>query len=116
MFTGMILIWRGSEASIPNGYHLCDGTAGTPDLRDRFVLGAGHDFNPDETGGSDIHSHTYSGGDHTHSLPTISSAAPGPGAVLDLTASTSGQSGVSGTTGDSSSMPPYYALCYIMKT
>jgi hypothetical protein len=39
--TGMICLWSGSSASIPAGYHACDGTNGTPDLRDKFVLGAG---------------------------------------------------------------------------
>jgi len=39
--TGMIMLWYGTAGSVPTGYHICDGTAGTPDLRDLFVLGAG---------------------------------------------------------------------------
>lgn len=39
--TGMVVIWTGASTSIPSGYVLCDGTNGTPDLRDQFVLGAG---------------------------------------------------------------------------
>jgi microcystin-dependent protein len=39
---GTILIWSGSIATIPLGFHLCDGTNGTPDLRSRFVYGAGN--------------------------------------------------------------------------
>ena len=35
-----IIIWSGSVATIPDGWQLCDGTGGTPDLRDRFVMGA----------------------------------------------------------------------------
>lgn len=39
------MIWSGSVASIPAGWQLCDGTSGTPDLRSRFVYGAGSDVN-----------------------------------------------------------------------
>lgn len=39
--TNMIVFWSGSSASIPTGWHLCDGTVGTPDLRDLFVVGGG---------------------------------------------------------------------------
>lgn len=38
---GTIVIWSGSEDNIPSGWHLCDGTNGTPDLRSKYVLGAG---------------------------------------------------------------------------
>ena len=38
---GLILLWSGSQASIPSGWVLCDGTNSTPDLRGRFVIGAG---------------------------------------------------------------------------
>lgn len=37
---GMIIMWFRPIAEIPNGWHLCDGTDGYPDLRDKFVLGA----------------------------------------------------------------------------
>lgn len=44
--TGMIMQWSGSLASIGvgglAGWHLCDGSAGTPDLRDKFIIGAGN--------------------------------------------------------------------------
>lgn len=40
---GVIVIWHGNTGSIPDGWHLCDGTNGTPDLRSRFVYGAGSD-------------------------------------------------------------------------
>lgn len=39
--TGMILIWSGSSGTVPAGWHICDGTTGTVDLRDWFILGAG---------------------------------------------------------------------------
>ena len=38
--TGVIVMWYGAIASIPIGWALCDGTNGTPDLRDKFVIGA----------------------------------------------------------------------------
>lgn len=41
VISGMILLWNGLSTNIPAGYVLCDGTNGTPDLRDKFVLGAG---------------------------------------------------------------------------
>ena len=39
--TGAILLWSGSTGSIPSGFVICDGTNSTPDLRDRFIVGAG---------------------------------------------------------------------------
>lgn len=47
---GTISMWVGSVGDIPAGWHLCDGTNGTPDLRDRFVVGAGNKYNPGSTG------------------------------------------------------------------
>lgn len=38
---GLILLWSGSQASIPSGWLLCDGTNSTPDLRGKFIIGAG---------------------------------------------------------------------------
>jgi hypothetical protein len=37
---GVIVMWSGSFASIPAGWKLCDGSSGTPDLRNRFIVGA----------------------------------------------------------------------------
>jgi hypothetical protein len=50
--TGAILLWSGSIGSIPAGYVLCNGNNGTPDLRDRFIVGAGSTYAVDATGGS----------------------------------------------------------------
>ena len=60
---GGIIMWSGSIASIPNGWGLCNGTSGTPDLRDRFVIGAGSSYAVTQTGGNKdavvvAHSHT----------------------------------------------------------
>ncbi len=65
---GLICFWNGAIADIPAGWALCDGTQGTPDLRDRFVVGAKQDDGgvPKsnitgsllQTGGSVDHTHT----------------------------------------------------------
>ena len=72
--TGGIIIWSGSTGSIPSGWLLCDGTNGTPDLRDRFIVGAGNSYAVNATGGSTdaiVVTHTHTGttasnGEHTH--------------------------------------------------
>lgn len=50
--TGIISLWYGSIASVPSGWYLCDGGNGTPDLRDRFIVGAGSTYAVAATGGS----------------------------------------------------------------
>ena len=75
---GAILMWSGSIDSIPDGWALCNGNNGTPDLRDRFVVGAGDSYSVDATGGSKdavVVSHSHSGstsndGYHGHSGST----------------------------------------------
>lgn len=83
---GIIVMWSGSIANIPNGYALCDGTNGTPDLKDRFVLSVSSSAeNPGATGGANsitlttaqlpAHGHTgttANAGDHSHTN-TVSS-------------------------------------------
>lgn len=49
---GIISMWAGGVDDIPSGWHLCDGTNGTPDLRDRFIVGAGNSYAPGNTGGA----------------------------------------------------------------
>jgi hypothetical protein len=48
---GGIIMWSGSIGSIPVGYFLCNGQNGTPDLRDRFVVGSGNTYAVGNTGG-----------------------------------------------------------------
>jgi hypothetical protein len=55
--TGTICMWHGLLANIPSGWALCDGTGGTPDLRDKFLRGAAAAANPGTTGGSATHTH-----------------------------------------------------------
>jgi hypothetical protein len=152
---GGIIMWSGSEANIPLGWALCDGTNSTPNLRDRFIVGAGNIYDTGDTGGSPnaiavTHSHTASTSitdpGHKH---WISGAQPddhnfsGQGLLTQeygvwadggsysaddpnrnygryvktqstgISASTSIDS--TGSNGTNANLPPYYALCFIMK-
>jgi hypothetical protein len=77
---GGIIMWSGSIGSIPVGWRICDGGSSTPDLRDRFVVGAGNNYVVGATGGSAnaiVVSHTHtassaSAGSHTHTGTTDS--------------------------------------------
>ena len=48
--SGGIIIWSGAANAIPTGWVLCDGTNSTPNLRDKFIIGAGNSFNVNDTG------------------------------------------------------------------
>lgn len=61
---GGIIMWSGLLVDIPLGWQLCDGTVPTPDLRDRFIVGAAAGIDPGVTGGSTTHTHADHG---THS-------------------------------------------------
>lgn len=63
-----IIIWPLALGAIPPGYHLCDGTAGTPDMRNFTVIGAGDTYAVGATGGSLTHTHTVDQGTHEHEL------------------------------------------------
>jgi microcystin-dependent protein len=131
---GMIILWSGSSATIPSGWLLCDGSSSTPDLRNRFVVGATSTYAVGATGGSAdaiVVSHTHSITDpgHSHVVNTstaISYSAPdsakGASEFVQNTSSTIVQSSTTGvtvnsagTSGTNANLPPYYALCYIMK-
>lgn len=133
--SGMIMLWSGSIASIPSGWVLCNGSNGTPDLRDRFVVGAGSTYAVGGTGGSAdaivvSHTHTASVTDpgHTHSVPSGGQGASnyglgGPAGSFSVPQTTgSSTTGISvsnsttGSSGTNANLPPYYALAYIMKT
>lgn len=58
---GLIAIWSGTVDTIPSGWALCDGENGTPDLRDKFVVGAGGAYQANTAGGAGSHSHDISG-------------------------------------------------------
>lgn len=65
--TGMIMLWYGSALSVPTGWAICNGSNDTPDLRDKFVVGAGSTYALDDSGGSTSNTPTISAdGDHSH--------------------------------------------------
>jgi microcystin-dependent protein len=139
--SGMIMMWSGSIASIPSGWVLCNGSNSTPDLRDRFVVGAGSTYAVGATGGSAnatlvSHTHTASVYDpgHAHVMTAQNQAASD--SHLNDAAVASSFSGVfnatptsqtnitsiqvtnstEGSSATNANLPPYYALAYIMKT
>ncbi len=171
--TGGIIMWSGAESNIPSGWTLCNGSNGTPDLRDRFIVGAGSSYSVGSTGGSANaivveHNHsngslgTSSEGNHTHSVSATGSAATTSENVytsykaelltggttylgdsnggtstgdkgyhahnfsVSVSGSTStdgnhshsvtGSTANDGQSGANKNLPPYYALCFIMKT
>jgi hypothetical protein len=141
--SGGIIMWSGSIAAIPSGWVLCNGSNSTPDLRDRFIVGAGSTYAVDATGGSadaTLVSHTHTATSavtdpgHTHSLTAWhTGASPGSGGGADPGQRLSGNAAVStntittgitvatsvsteGSSGTNANLPPYYALAYIMKT
>lgn len=92
--SGIIAMWSGAVGAIPTGWRLCDGTNGTPDLRDRFIVGAGTTYAVGDTGGANSvtltegqipgHTHTFSGstnttGSHTHTEQNYPSNGTGDG-------------------------------------
>jgi hypothetical protein len=130
--SGGIIMWSGVIADIPSGWLLCDGTSGTPDLRDKFLVGAGGSYVVGGQGGSAdavvvSHTHTATVTDpgHSHTIPFGLNASGLPGGSLGAqapgsstsTATTGISVGISttGSSGVNANLPPYYALAYIMK-
>lgn len=111
LFAKQIILWFGSIAAIPDGWVLCDGNNGTPDLTDNFVVGAGNVYAPGEVGGTFSHLHPFTSDLHNHTLP----AGTGTNAGANISTTTSSET-VTGDTSLQENVPPYYALAYIMKT
>jgi hypothetical protein len=138
---GIVVMWSGAVINIPNGWFLCDGANSTPDLRDRFVIGAGSTYAVDATGGSAnaivvSHTHTATVTDpgHVHQMTrvltdantdatfdAVSQFATNDDANYQNRNTDSAVTGISvgistiGSSGTDANLPPYYALCYIMK-
>lgn len=98
VIAGMVLLWSGTSGSVPTGYALCDGSSGTPDLRDQFVLGAGGSLptaggsSSTTTGSSTLGALTVAGHSLTVAeLPAHSHNYFGPGAVASFTGGGSGR-------------------------
>lgn len=120
---GSIVIWSGTTDNIPTGWALCDGQDGRPDLRDRFVLGAGTAHNVGETGGSEEVALTVSQmPSHNHKTYYANVLTTSGTSQYVSFANTLGAQNLftsdTGYTGNSlphPNMPPYYTLCYIIK-
>lgn len=108
---GMIVIWSGAIVDIPTGWILCDGNNGTPDLRNKFIVGAGDTYAVDAVGGSLTHDHTWTGDGHSHTIPAGPALAPG--APFDNTTTINP---ATGSTNFANHLPTYHSLAYIMKT
>lgn len=150
IISGMIIMWSGSQASIPSGWLLCNGSNGTPNLMDRFVIGAGNNYAVGATGGNKdaiVVSHTHTQPAHTHTAATDTQGSHshtyndasfsgsdgdiGTGVITaSVSAATSTAGGhthnitvnsatpsinSTGSSGVNANLPPYYALCFIMK-
>ena len=139
--TGMIILWYGDTTNIPGGFVLCDGQNSTPDLRDRFIIGAGNNFSAGNTGGSNsitlseanlpshrhfVVSNSLGGQNRTGSnVSANNQVAKGTGAGNLYESYNLASTGSNASAGRSSSVgsgtaidnkPLYHALCYIMKT
>jgi len=133
--SGLIAIWSGSVGSIPSGWLLCNGSNGTPDLRNSFILGAGNTYAVGQTGGSTdaiVVSHTHTatvtdpGHNHLGSVYNYYNGAGGGNGFISginqSTATTTSVTGISvtnqstGTSATNANMPPYYALAFIQKS
>lgn len=131
---GLICMWSGSE--VPTGWYLCNGENGTPDLRNRFVVGAGDSYTIGDKGGSNtVTLSTANLPEHKHYTKARSNASDrttsGNGDVIacdwygsgggDLVLSKHGDYDFTVNTSNTGSgtahenRPPYYALAYIMK-
>lgn len=106
---GVITVWSGGLGNIPPGWHLCDGSPGTPDLRNKFVVSAGPTFSVGDEDGASTHSHDFTANGHDHFVTGPTATVPGVGASLG-----SDTTQLSGTTDVQPTKPPYYALAYII--
>ena len=114
MMPGMIMLWYGDLGDIPSGWTLCDGTNGTPNLRGQFVRGAWGALAPGSTGGAETHVHNFTGDGHSHDLASGDEIHDTPPEGIHEHHTSTDPA--SGTTDSGSTLPPYRALAYIMKT
>ena len=90
---GLIAAWSGAASAVPAGWALCDGSNGTPDLRGRFLVGAGGDYAVGDTGGAateELNAYSHTGGSVFGTFYAYDAVSH-------------------------DNRPPYYALCFIMK-
>jgi microcystin-dependent protein len=130
---GGIIMWSGSIVSIPTGWALCNGSNGTPNLVDRFIVGAGSGYGVAATGGSAnatlvAHTHTITdpGHSHTYTRPVTNFSQRTDlddnmfyyrEGTLNTQSNTTGITiNSSGSSETNANLPPYYALAFIMRT
>ena len=135
LLIGTIIAWE--NAPIPAGWQVCDGTNGTPDMRNRFVRGASIDGDVRDVGGNTTHKHTMpdTGVRAAHNHGGSAGASVGGGGSVDVTSgsgSTSASSGHSHSasvpitasgehaheikdTEDASSLPAHIARVFIRR-
>ena len=99
---GFIGMWSGSAETIPTGWALCDGANGTPNLTDRFILGAGKAYQPGATGGAATATPSVAAGSAKTGIG-LGTAAPG-GTVGNARTGI----GIQGTTLDINTLPSHY--------
>lgn len=109
---GLIVIWSGKLATVPTGWHICDGTEGTPILKFRFIVGAGDTYNPGDFGGTINHQHSFVGDGHGHNFEIGKPSKPMAGDGWNET--TKKAAGL-GQTDLEYHRPPYMYLYFIMK-
>lgn len=107
---GIIVMWHGTLAHIPPGWTLCDGTFGTPDLRERFIRGTPDGVDPGDLGGDSDHTHNWVDIGHVHEFQAGAVVAGGSDIALETTSTAP-----SGTTTAGDNEPPYYNLAFVMK-
>ncbi|MBP2629671.1 MAG: hypothetical protein H6Q70_299 [Firmicutes bacterium] len=123
---GAVIMWSGSIDTIPSKWALCNGSNGTPDLRDKFVVGAGKSYSLGATGGEAKHTLSINEmPSHNHNFmlraqgDTTSTATPVYNDILKTPSSElqNYQVNTSYIGGNQSheNRPPYYALAYIIR-
>lgn len=115
--SGVIMAWSGTTSDIPAGWVLCDGNNSTPDLRNRFVTGAGSSYSAGNTGGaSTVQLSESELAIHTHQIPETSVTGGSETALTSGDTTDPYDSGSAGGDQAHENRPPYHALAYIMKT
>lgn len=120
--SGGIIIWSSAADAVPDGWALCDGTNGTPDLRGKFVLGSSESHALGSTSGSEEVTLTVEQiPEHFHIIQGMldgSYVTQNTGTYPVFPQNNKANSFCTSETGGSQShqnMPPYYTLAYIMK-
>ena len=116
---GGVILWHGSSDAIPKGWAICDGTQGTPDMRDSFIIGAGGKYALDARGGAASATPDVSTGTAKTGI-RLADAAPGgtagssgtgigiQNAALNIWTGAAGTGiGIQGTTLDGNTLPSH---------